>query len=721
MVQKNIVCEGLRCCVHSKAAFIDWCMESSKESRNMLIQAMMNADGREGFFESSQMGSVVKKSILWNQEQKEHVFDAIIRRKLLKRGQEELPQLLAAAVGPALNMDHEEVQVESILFLAYAIVRNETCREAIMEYAEKEGETCYDAYKNSSYKDSDFLSWFLVADRLPASMAVGLIERIRLEEEAAEDSDADEHRRYKDFTEILEKGYRNLKNQLKKAEYIDGSMFQKIVQDSNDMVHAASEMMVLLVIAEELEIPVHEDYDFYLGLQILESYEEDLETLPEPEITENGGRRLHRNLQKGHPRMESYYTCYYLDGTETERTVPDPGTVFEYFHLNLRMLAGIELEQKDIDFICSLSEGMKWQEYKQTLLIASLCKYIHSLQQLCEKNDPEEYRYRQRRAEKDRKEFLNKIENLQSRTAYLEQKKRELENCLEQCEKEKEKLKVKIQNTEEKNALEREELISLRNYVFPFTQTGGKGAGVIQTESAKTGCEWIGCVQTENARTESQTGCVQTENARTKSAQTENARTKSAQTEYIQTENPSTESARTERVRTECARTECARTECARTECARAERAQAESAQTEHAQAECVLQERARTECAQKVHLKTVDSQAKAYQNHEESHRTEDHAALMKGEKMLIIGGHINWQRKMKQYLPRSQFLSSDNLHFDNSVLHCKRYIIFNTDVLKHGLYYKIIGQRKKEQKILYVHGNNIDKILQDINRQISS
>lgn len=657
MVQKNIVCEGLKCCVYSKAAFIDWCMESSKESRNMLIQAMMNADGREGFFESSQMGSVVKKSILWNQEQKEHVFDAIIRRKLLKRGQEELPQLLATAVGPALNMDHEEVQVESILFLAYAIVRNEACREAIREYAEKEGEYCYDAYKTSSYKDSDFLSWFLVDDRLPASMAVGLIERIRLEEEAAKDSDTNEHRRYKDLIEILEKGYRNLKNQLKKTEYIDGSMFQKIVQDSNDMVHAASEMMVLLVIAEELEIPVHEDYDFYLGLQILESYEEDLETLPEPEITENGGRRLHRNLQKGHPRMESYYTCYYLDGTETERSVPDPGAVFEYFHLNLRMLAGIELEQKDIDYICSLSEGMKWQEYKQTLLIASLCKYIHSLQQLCEKNDPKEYRYRQRRAEEDRKEFLSKIENLQSRTAYLEQKKRELENCLEQCEKEKEKLKVQIQNTEEKNALERDELISLRNYVFQFTQTGGKGADVVQTESAKTGCEWIGCVQTESAQAES---------------------------------------ARTERVRTECAQTERARTECARTE-------------------------RARTKWAQKVHLQTVDSQAKAYQNHEESHRTEDHAALMKGEKMLIIGGHINWQRKMKQYLPRSQFLSSDNLHFDNSVLHCKRYIIFNTDVLKHGLYYKIIGQRKKEQKILYVHGNNIDKILQDINRQISS
>ena len=49
MVQKNMVCEGLSCYVRSKSAFIDWCMESSKESRGMLIQAMMEADRREGF------------------------------------------------------------------------------------------------------------------------------------------------------------------------------------------------------------------------------------------------------------------------------------------------------------------------------------------------------------------------------------------------------------------------------------------------------------------------------------------------------------------------------------------------------------------------------------------------------------------------------------------------------------------------------------------------
>lgn len=580
MVQKNMVCEGLRCYVRSKSAFIDWCMESSKESRGMLIQAMMEADRREGFFESSQMGSVVKMQILWDQEQKEHVFDAIIRKKLRRRQQEEVPQRLAVAMGPALNLDHEEVHVESILFLAYAVVRNEACRKAMMEYAKKEGEKCYEAYRESKFRESAFPSWFLVDDRLPASMAVGLIERIRQEYKTQQCCVLRENRLYKSLMEILEEGYRNLKNQLKKADYIDGSMFQKIVKNSNDMVLAAAEMMVLLTMAEESEVPVHEDYDFYLGLQMLLTYEEDLERLPELENTDNRGRRLHRQLQKEHLQMESYYTCYYLDGAAAKENELDLELVFAYFHLNLRMLTGIELEQKDVEFLCSLTEDMKWEDYIQILLTATLCKYIHRLHKLCEEQDPKERRYLQRRAEKDRDTMLCEIENLQSRTEYLEQKKKELEKHLEQNETENAKLRARLQSAEENNALERDELISLRNYIFQ-------------------------CVQAE--------------------------------------EKP----------------------------------------------------------------------------KQEEALSNEEYAELMKGEKMLIIGGHVNWQKKMKQYLPHSQFLSSDNLHFDNSVLYCKKYLVFNTDMMKHGLYYKITGQRKKGQKILYVHGNNITKSLQELKRQL--
>lgn len=88
-------------------------------------------------------------------------------------------------------------------------------------------------------------------------------------------------------------------------------------------------------------------------------------------------------------------------------------------------------------------------------------------------------------------------------------------------------------------------------------------------------------------------------------------------------------------------------------------------------------------------------------------------------ERSIVIGGHRNWQKKLSRRLPGSQFLASDYMNFDPAVLHNKKYIIVNTDILKHGLYYKIMNERKKGQKILYVHGNNIDRTLREIAEQM--
>lgn len=48
-----------------------------------------------------------------------------------------------------------------------------------------------------------------------------------------------------------------------------------------------------------------------------------------------------------------------------------------------------------------------------------------------------------------------------------------------------------------------------------------------------------------------------------------------------------------------------------------------------------------------------------------------------------------------------------------------KKYIIFNTDILNHALYYKIMNQRKEGQKVLYVHGCNVNRTLQQIRKQM--
>ncbi|MEZ3436261.1 MAG: hypothetical protein K1W34_16885 [Lachnospiraceae bacterium] len=85
----------------------------------------------------------------------------------------------------------------------------------------------------------------------------------------------------------------------------------------------------------------------------------------------------------------------------------------------------------------------------------------------------------------------------------------------------------------------------------------------------------------------------------------------------------------------------------------------------------------------------------------------------------VVIGGHRNWQKKMSKCLPNSQFLASDYMNFDPAMLHNKEYIIVNTDILKHGIYYKIMNERRKGQKVLYVHGNNVERTLREISSQL--
>ena len=56
----------------------------------------------------------------------------------------------------------------------------------------------------------------------------------------------------------------------------------------------------------------------------------------------------------------------------------------------------------------------------------------------------------------------------------------------------------------------------------------------------------------------------------------------------------------------------------------------------------------------------------------------------------MIIGGHTNWQKKLRVLFPKWRFVSlSDNLN--SSVLEGMDYIYFFTDSISHTLYYKFI------------------------------
>lgn len=87
-------------------------------------------------------------------------------------------------------------------------------------------------------------------------------------------------------------------------------------------------------------------------------------------------------------------------------------------------------------------------------------------------------------------------------------------------------------------------------------------------------------------------------------------------------------------------------------------------------------------------------------------------------KKILVLGGHINWQRKLKERFPRWHFLSSDAKTFPIEIIKDKEFIVCNTEILSHKAYYKMLSGRTKQQRILYVHSNNIELCLQELEAQ---
>lgn len=79
----------------------------------------------------------------------------------------------------------------------------------------------------------------------------------------------------------------------------------------------------------------------------------------------------------------------------------------------------------------------------------------------------------------------------------------------------------------------------------------------------------------------------------------------------------------------------------------------------------------------------------------------------------LIIGGHENWQKHMKELLPGFKFLHPDMMNFDISILDNIDIAFFYTNYLNHGMYYKVINEaRKKNIKIAYISANTNENIV---------
>lgn len=77
----------------------------------------------------------------------------------------------------------------------------------------------------------------------------------------------------------------------------------------------------------------------------------------------------------------------------------------------------------------------------------------------------------------------------------------------------------------------------------------------------------------------------------------------------------------------------------------------------------------------------------------------------------LIVGGHENWQNKLKEKIPNTfKFLTANDENYDTLLLDNIDYVFFYTEYLNHAIYYKTINYcRKNNIKVGYINKTFIE------------
>ena len=90
-------------------------------------------------------------------------------------------------------------------------------------------------------------------------------------------------------------------------------------------------------------------------------------------------------------------------------------------------------------------------------------------------------------------------------------------------------------------------------------------------------------------------------------------------------------------------------------------------------------------------------------------------------KQIVIIGGHVNWQNKLKQMFPGWHFVHPDAYKTVNAgMLEDKEKVYFFTDYINHVSYKKFVGiVREKKIPFGYIGSRNIDSVVSQIYQEM--
>ncbi|HBF4976907.1 hypothetical protein C4T51_08680 [Clostridioides difficile] len=131
------------------------------------------------------------------------------------------------------------------------------------------------------------------------------------------------------------------------------------------------------------------------------------------------------------------------------------------------------------------------------------------------------------------------------------------------------------------------------------------------------------------------------------------------------------------------------------------------------------LESEIKEQCTSKEELVQLRNFMFNQQQEQEEKVLIDESINLKNIKAIIFGGHPNWILKMKEKLTNFEFIPANTINFNVSILDSYEYVFINASFIGHAMYYKIIENLNRDNKLRYINNVNVDRAIEDIKNAI--
>lgn len=116
-----------------------------------------------------------------------------------------------------------------------------------------------------------------------------------------------------------------------------------------------------------------------------------------------------------------------------------------------------------------------------------------------------------------------------------------------------------------------------------------------------------------------------------------------------------------------------------------------------------------------KAYIEALETQL---ENQNETQQQSDTVVVpdLSDKRIVVVGGHENWQNKLKSLYPDFTFIGADDISFDVNVVRNADIVIFNFIHSSHTLYYRLKANR---ENIVYIGNNSINSFNATLTKSI--